>query len=139
MPDINRNPQLRSVVESELPMFMLMRRKRKLEEENVFLKSLPAVAEALGLKINYTPRGDRAIVKRAARPEAIPGQMVVPNSQQKPLDEGIVVAVGPEIPDITVGQHICFVEFAGTEVEIDGQVYLSMRDSEIHGVRKAKA
>lgn len=92
-------------------------------------------------ELDYLPRGDRVIVRRLPRPEPIPGDMVLPNSQQKPLDEGVVVGIGTskKLADLEIKQHICFVEFAGTEVEIDGQVYLSMRDSEIHGVRKAKA
>jgi chaperonin GroES len=89
--------------------------------------------------IGYVPRGDRAIVKRLPQAEHKPGEVIIPGSQQKPLDEGIVIAVGPEIDDIEVGEHVCFLEFAGTTVEIDGEAYLSMRDQEIHGVRKAKA
>jgi len=46
-----------------------------------------------------------------------------------------VLAVGPEIDDIEPGEHICFLDFAGTAVEIDGVEYLSMRDEEIHGKR----
>lgn len=84
---------------------------------------------------SYTPRGDRVIVKRLERPSAQPGSLFVPDSQQKPLDEGTVIAVGPTISDIKAGQVVCFVEFAGTEIEVDGEGYLSMRESEIHGVR----
>lgn len=83
---------------------------------------------------NYTPRGDRVIVKRLPRPEPEEGEMFTPDSQQKPLDEGEVIAVGA-VPDIHVGDHVCFLEYAGTTIEIDGQQYLSMRECEVHGVR----
>lgn len=87
--------------------------------------------------ISYIPRGDRVIVKRLPQPKPKEGELLIPGSQQKLLDEGIVIAVGPEISDIEPGAHVCFLEFAGTTVEIDGESYLSMRDQEIHGVRKA--
>ena len=87
-------------------------------------------------KSGYTPRGDRVIVKRLPQPKPKEGELLIPGSQRKPLDEGIVIAVGPEIEDIEPGNHVCFLEFAGTTVEIDGESYLSMRDQEIHGIRK---
>lgn len=97
-------------------------------------------------KINYEPRGDRVIVKRLARPEPLPGALSLPESQQKPLDEGIVIAVGPgnrnrmtgyiDEVNLKVGDHVCFLEYAGTDIEVDGEVYVSMRDEEIHGRRK---
>ena len=85
--------------------------------------------------LNYEPRGDRVIVKRLPKPAPVPGAMFLPDSQQRPLNEGMVLAVGPEIDDIEPGEHICFLDFAGTAVEIDGVEYLSMRDEEIHGKR----
>jgi chaperonin GroES len=97
-------------------------------------------------KLNYQPRGDRVIVKRLERPALEEGNVFLPKSQQKPLDEGIVVAVGPgarnrvtgyidEI-DMKEGDHICFLEYAGQEVTIDGEIYLSLRDEEVHGRRQ---
>lgn len=86
--------------------------------------------------LNYTPRGDRVIVKRLERPQPSEEQLFIPKSQQKDFNEGVVVAVGPEILDLAVGDQVCFLDFAGTEVEVDGELYLSLMDSEIHGVRK---
>lgn len=83
----------------------------------------------------YTPRGDRVIVKRLPLPEQQAGEMAVPDSQRRPPDEGIVHAVGPDVPDIAVGDHVCFLEHAGSELEIDGANYLSMREVEVHGKR----
>ena len=95
--------------------------------------------------INYEPRGDRVLVRRLPRPAPQEGEVIIPNSQQKELDEGIVVAVGPGLRnrvtwqidpvDLEPGDHVCFGEFAGSDVEVDGQTYLSMRDEEIHGRR----
>jgi chaperonin GroES len=95
--------------------------------------------------IDYEPRGDRVVVRRLARPAPKPGEVVIPNSQQKLLDEGIVVAVGPGLRnrvtwqidpvDLEVGDHVCFGDYAGSEIKVDGEEYLSMRDEEIHGRR----
>ena len=95
--------------------------------------------------INYEPRGDRVVVRRLPRPDPKPGQVVIPNSQQKQLDEGIVVAVGPgqrnrltglvDVIDLAPGDHVCFGDYAGSEIDVDGEEYLSMRDEEIHGRR----
>jgi chaperonin GroES len=89
--------------------------------------------------LNYTPRGDRIIVKRAELPETPATGIVVPASQTKALDEGTVVAVGESIEDLEVGDYVCFLEYAGTKVTIDGEEYLSMRDEEVHGVRNLRS
>jgi len=96
--------------------------------------------------INYKPRGDRVIVKRLEPPAPKEGAPVLPKSQQKPLDEGLVIAVGPGVRnrvtgyideiDLREGDHVCFLEYAGSEIEIDGETYVSMRDEEIHGCRR---
>lgn len=98
------------------------------------------------MTINYKPRGDRVIVQRLPPPAPKEGELVVPNSQQKPLNEGIVVAVGPGMRnrvtgmvdpvDLGPGAHVCFVDYAGFEIEVDGEKYLSMRDEEVHGERQ---
>ncbi len=50
--------------------------------------------------LNYEPRGDRVIVKRLPLPQPKPGDVFLPASQQKPLNEGTVIAVGPWVEDI---------------------------------------
>ena len=89
------------------------------------------------MTLSYTPRGDRVIVEQAPLPEAPSEGLVVPKSQQKPLNEGTVIAIGPNVIDLRVGQQVCFLEFAGSPINIDGKEYLSMRDEEIHGIREA--
>ncbi len=85
--------------------------------------------------IAYTPRGDRVIVKRLPLPAPKPGEVFIPDSQRKPLNEGTIIAMGPKITDLSVGDHICFLDYAGSAIEVDGEEYLSMRDEEIHGRR----
>lgn len=99
--------------------------------------------------INYEPRGDRVIVRRLPPPEPKEGEVYVPASQQKPLNEGVVVAVGPKLKvdrptgvvyfGLEPGDTVCFVDFAGFEIEVDGETYLSLRDEEIHGKRLTPA
>lgn len=95
--------------------------------------------------INYFPRGDRVIVKRLPAPLPKEGELILPTSQQKPLNEGIVIAVGPgarnritgEVDEIDLceGDHVCFLDYAGSIINVDGVDYLSLRDEEIHGER----
>jgi chaperonin GroES len=98
------------------------------------------------MSIKYEPRGDRVIVKRLPPPTPKEGEVFMPASQQKPLNEGIVVAVGPGARNrltglidpigLEPGDHVCFVDFAGFDIEVDGEAYLSMRDEEVHGRRR---
>ena len=87
------------------------------------------------MAINYVPRGDRVIVKQLELPEREMDGVYLPDSQRKRPDEGIVIAVGVEVKDLKPGDHICYLEFAGQTIEVDGVGYLSMRAQEIHGVR----
>ena len=84
------------------------------------------------------------IVRQMPPPEPKEDEVYVPASQQKPLNEGVVVAVGPELyrrdgdyvtSDINPGDIVCFVDYAGFPIEVDGETYLSLRDEEIHGKR----
>lgn len=98
------------------------------------------------MSLNYIPRGDRILVRRLLPPEPEPGKMVNPLSQTKPLNAGIVLAVGPgarnrvtgqvePIADLQPGDIVEFVEYA-QEVEVDGETLLLLRDEEIHGKRR---
>jgi len=95
--------------------------------------------------LNYQPRGDRIIVRRHER-SAPEGGIMLPDSQQRPLNAGTVIAVGPgarnsvtgridRIEDLAPGDTVEFLDYAGSTVEIDGEEYLCMRDCEIHGKR----
>jgi chaperonin GroES len=102
----------------------------------------------LGRKtMDYVPRGDRVIVKRSERPARKPEDVFIPDSQQKPLNSGIVIAVGPgaknpitgkidPIEDLEPGDSVDFLDYAGSEIEVDGEPYLLMRESEIHLIRR---
>jgi chaperonin GroES len=96
-------------------------------------------------KLGYRPRGDRLVVKRLERTKPKEGDVFLPESQQKDLNSGIVIAVGPgsrnrvtgyvdAIEDIREGDRVDFVEYAGSEIDVNGEKYLVMREEEIYGV-----
>lgn len=96
-------------------------------------------------KINYEPRGDRVIVKRLPMPEKRSDGLATPESMRKPLNEGTVIAVGPgkrnsitgsiDPVELKIDDHVCFLDYAGFDIEVDGEKYISMRDEEVHGRR----
>jgi chaperonin GroES len=99
----------------------------------------------LASSLSYQPRGDRIIVRRHER-SAPEGGIMLPDSQQRPLNAGTVIAIGPgarnsvtgridRIEDLAPGDTVEFLDYAGSTVEIDGEEYLCMRDCEIHGKR----
>jgi chaperonin GroES len=89
------------------------------------------------------PLQDRVIVKRIAEEEKTKGGIIIPDTAQEKPQEGEVVAVGPGgrdeagklIPiDIKTGDRVLFGKWSGTEVKLDGEELLIMKESDIMGV-----
>ncbi|HEY2931187.1 MAG TPA: co-chaperone GroES [Acidobacteriota bacterium] len=89
------------------------------------------------------PLHDRVLVKRIDAKEEVKGGIVIPDTAKEKPQEGEVVAVGNgKILDngtklnleVKVGDRILFGKYAGTEVKIDDQEYLIMREEEILGI-----
>lgn len=88
------------------------------------------------------PYADRVVIKRIEEATTTPGGLHIPdNAKEKPL-RGTVIATGPgKVSDYgerismcaSVGDVVIFGKYAGTEVEIDGENYLILRDEEIIG------
>lgn len=81
------------------------------------------------------PLSDRVLVKPAAAEQKTAGGIIIPDSaKEKPL-KGEVVAVGPgtkdEVMQLGVGDVVLYGKYAGTEVELDGEKFLIMRQSDI--------
>jgi chaperonin GroES len=99
---------------------------------------------------SFRPLHDRVVVKRLKEEEKTKGGIIIPDTAQEKPQEGEVIAVGPgardedgeRIPlDVKVGDRILFGKWSGTEVKIDGEDLLIMKESDIMGVieaRKAK-
>src|SRR5690606_11840666 len=86
-------------------------------------------------KVNVTPLHDRVIVKAAAAEEKTAGGIIIPDTAKEKPQRGIVVAAGPGKKDepvtVKTGDTVLYGKYAGTEIQIDGQDYLIMRESDI--------
>jgi chaperonin GroES len=97
---------------------------------------------------NFRPLGDRVLVKRVKEEEKTKGGIIIPDTAQEKPQEGEVVAVGPGARDedgeriamdVKVGDRILFGKWSGTEVKLDGDELLIMKESDIMGVIDAPA
>lgn len=89
------------------------------------------------------PLNDRVLVKRVASEETTKGGIIIPDTaKEKPL-EGTVVAVGPGAvrkdgsrrePRVKAGDRVLFGRYDGTEVKLDGEEHLILREADILGV-----
>jgi len=93
--------------------------------------------------MKFRPLHDRVVVKRIDAETKSAGGIIIPDTAQEKPSQGEVVAVGPGgrdesgklIPiDIKVGDRVLFGKWSGTEVKIDGQDLLIMKESDIMGV-----
>jgi len=89
------------------------------------------------------PLQDRIIVKRVEEEEKTKGGIIIPDSAKEKPQEGEVAAVGPgkvtddgkKIPmEVKKGDRVLFGKYAGTEIKIDGEDLLIMREDDILGV-----
>jgi chaperonin GroES len=94
-------------------------------------------------KTNFRPLHDRVVVKRIVAEEKTKGGIIIPDSAKEKPSEGEVLSVGPGgrdeagklIPiDIKVGDKVLFGKWSGTEIKLDGEELLIMKESDIMGV-----
>ncbi len=90
--------------------------------------------------MNIKPLADRVVVKPLEQEEAKVGNIYIPETAKEKPQEGTVVAVGPgtagedgkKTPlDVKVGDRVLYGKYSGTEVTVDGEDYLIMRESDI--------
>ena len=84
--------------------------------------------------MNIRPLADRVLIKPAAAEEKTLGGIIIPDSaKEKPL-KGEIVAVGNGTKDeemvVKVGDNVLYGKYAGTEIELDGEKYLIMRQAD---------
>ncbi|MCL9999388.1 MAG: co-chaperone GroES [Erythrobacter sp.] len=91
----------------------------------------------------FRPLHDRVVVRRIEADQKTAGGIIIPDSAQEKPSEGEVIAVGEgnrdedgdRIPlDVKVGDRVLFGKWSGTEVKIDGEDLLIMKESDIMGV-----
>ena len=94
-------------------------------------------------KTKFRPLHDRVVVRRIQAEEKSKGGIIIPDTAQEKPQEGEVVAVGPGgrdeagklVPmDLKAGDRVLFGKWSGTEVKIDGEELLIMKESDIMGV-----
>ncbi len=93
--------------------------------------------------MKFRPLHDRVVVKRLESEEKTKGGIIIPDTAKEKPQEGEVVAVGPGIRDdagklvaldVKAGDRVLFGKWSGTEVKVDGQDLLIMKESDIMGV-----
>jgi chaperonin GroES len=94
-------------------------------------------------KTKFRPLHDRVLVKRIVAEEKTRGGIIIPDSAKEKPQEGEVVAVGPGARDeagkltpidIKIGDKVLFGKWSGTEIRLDGEELLIMKESDIMGV-----
>jgi chaperonin GroES len=93
--------------------------------------------------MKFRPLHDRVVVKRIEAEQKTAGGIIIPGTAQEKPQEGEVVAVGPGARDekgalvaleVKAGDRVLFGKWSGTEVKIDGQDLLIMKESDILGI-----
>ena len=91
------------------------------------------------MAVNLTPLHDRVIVRRIEEKESVKGGIIIPDSAKEKQQEGEVIAVGGGkrekgelVPlDVKVGDRVLFGKYSGTEIKIDDEDLLILREEEI--------
>jgi chaperonin GroES len=98
--------------------------------------------------MRFRPLHDRVVVRRVEAEEKTAGGIIIPDTAKEKPQQAEVVAVGPGgrdeagklIPiDLKVGDRVLFGKWSGTEVKIDGEEYLIMKESDVMGVLEEPA
>jgi chaperonin GroES len=91
------------------------------------------------MAVNVTPLHDRVLVKRIEEKESVKGGIIIPDTAKEKPQEGEVIAVGAgkiekgaRVPlDVKAGDRILFGKYSGTEIKIEDEEYLILREEEI--------
>jgi chaperonin GroES len=98
--------------------------------------------------MKFRPLHDRVVVKRVEEDTKTAGGIIIPDTAKEKPQQGEVIAVGPggrdengkvNALDVKVGDRVLFGKWSGTEVKIDGQDLLIMKESDILGVLEGAA
>ncbi len=93
--------------------------------------------------MKFRPLGDRVVVRRVQEEQKTAGGIIIPDTAQEKPQEGEIVSVGPGAlddagkrvaPEVKAGERVLFGKWSGTEVKIDGEDLIIMKESDIMGV-----
>jgi chaperonin GroES len=94
----------------------------------------------------FRPLHDRVVVRRTDGEEKTKGGIIIPDTAKEKPSEGVIVAIGPGardasgtlvVLDVKAGDRILFGKWSGTEVKLDGDDLLIMKETDIMGVIEA--
>jgi chaperonin GroES len=97
--------------------------------------------------MNFRPLGDRVVVRRIKEDTKTRGGIIIPDTAQEKPQQGEIISVGPGAlddngkrvaPEVKAGDRVLFGKWSGTEVKIDGEELLIMKESDIMGILEAK-
>lgn len=92
------------------------------------------------MSLNIKPMADRLVIKPLEEEEVTPSGIVLPETAKEKPQKGEVKAVGPGArddkgeripPDVKEGDKVWFAKYAGTEIKIDGEKYLILKESDV--------
>jgi chaperonin GroES len=98
--------------------------------------------------MNSRPLHDRILIKRIEEKETVKGGIIIPDTAKEKPQEGEVVAVGSGkknedgkvVPlDVKAGDRILFGKYSGSEIKMDNEEYLILREEEVLGILEGKA
>ena len=98
--------------------------------------------------MKFRPLHDRVVVRRIEEDERTRGGIIIPDTAKEKPQQGEVIAVGPGAPDekgkvqpldVKPGDRVLFGKWSGTEVKLDGEELLIMKESDILGVLEGVA
>jgi len=93
--------------------------------------------------MTFRPLGDRIVVRRVEEDAKTPGGIIIPDTAKEKPQQGEVLAVGPGArdkdgrriePELKAGQKVLFGKWSGSEVRINGEDLLIMKESDVLGV-----
>jgi len=89
-------------------------------------------------KLNIQPLEDKVFVEASPAEEITPGGIIIPDTAKEKPQKGVVVAVGKGTKDkpmtVKVGDKVIYGKYAGTEIPIEGNHYLVMKESDIYAI-----
>ena len=97
--------------------------------------------------MGFKPLHDRVLLRRVGEEEKSAGGIIIPDTAQEKPSEGVVVAVGSGVRaddgsvralDVKAGDRVLFGKFGGTDVKVDGEDLLILRETDILGVVEGK-
>jgi len=97
--------------------------------------------------MKFRPLGDRVVVRRLAEDQKTRGGIIIPETAQEKPQEGEVISVGPGAiddsgkrvgPEVKAGDMVLFGKWSGTEVKVEGQELLIMKESDIMGILEGR-